>query len=154
MHDSGIHKNSIVEDTLDLIEAHIDEVLTMHRNLSITSNWTAGRSNIENFWSLIIQILYSFRRISIKFIRDSERNIARLVCWRRNTKNSRRIKKGTSHGCLSKFTGYILGILEFISIDYDFCATSSRPFSWIYIEHLWRSIVVVRNIIISVLLVI
>ena len=66
--DCSIHKIGVVKDALNFAEAHIDEVLSYHSDLSVASSRSTNRSDTEYFRSIIVKILYGIWRVFFSLI--------------------------------------------------------------------------------------
>jgi hypothetical protein len=86
---------SLIEDTLNFVESHVDEVLSFNLNLGVAICRATRRFNTVDDRCLIVEERSSFRAElgAISFVSDEKRNWAREVHFRRKTFNLRGINE-------------------------------------------------------------
>jgi hypothetical protein len=142
---------SLVEDTLNFVEAHVDEVLSFYLNLGVAVGRAARRFNTVNDRGFIVEECSSFRAKlgAISFISDEKRNWTREVHFRRKAFNLRGIDEFSTSFNGAVLADDLLISHEFFASDDGDSASTCRSFSRSDIVNLRRFEVVVGDVIVS-----
>lgn len=154
IHDGGVHLDSVIKDALDLVETHINEVFTWNCDLGVASYRSTGWSDIVNFRGFIIEILNSLRGVALTLIGDSEGYktwVLYLGCY---ALDSVTVKWFSFGQFFSEFASYVFWRFEFVTINNNWSTSLGWTLSWINIKDLGWSVIEVRYVIISVLLIV